>query len=106
LRHDYDAFTKRDTEILVLGPETSDSFRKYWQKEKLPFKGIPDPTHRILKLYGQEVSLFRLGRMPAQVIIDKNGRVRYVHYGHSMMDIPVNTEILSLLDSINSIPSP
>jgi peroxiredoxin Q/BCP len=51
--------------------------------------------------YGQEVNLFKLGRMPAQVIVDKAGRARYVHYGHSMSDIPPNAELLGLLDRIN-----
>jgi hypothetical protein len=40
--------------------------------------------------------------MPAQVIIDKQGMVRFVHYGHSMSDIPDNSELLALLDEINA----
>jgi peroxiredoxin Q/BCP len=68
----------------------------------LPFIGLPDPTHSVLKLYGQEVSLFKLGRMPAQVLIDKAGVARFVHYGHSMSDIPKNEEILALGDEINA----
>jgi peroxiredoxin Q/BCP len=39
--------------------------------------------------------------MPAQVIIDLHGVVRYVHYGHSMSDIPPNQELLALLDELN-----
>ena len=56
----------------------------------------------MLKLYGQEVNLFKLGRMPAQVLIDKEGMARYVHYGHSMSDIPSNEEILALIDEFSS----
>jgi peroxiredoxin Q/BCP len=55
----------------------------------------------VLKLYGQQVNLFKLGRMPAQVLVDKAGKARYVHYGHSMSDIPSNEELLALLDEIN-----
>jgi peroxiredoxin Q/BCP len=40
--------------------------------------------------------------MPAQVILDKQGVARYVHYGHEMSDIPNNDEILMLLDRLNS----
>jgi len=47
------------------------------------------------------VNLFKLGRMPAQVLIDKEGIARFVHYGHSMSDIPSNEEILALVDEIN-----
>ena len=97
LRQDYTQFQAEDTEILVVGPENSNAFSKYFQENNLPFTGLPDPKHNVLKTYGQEVKLFKLGRMPAQVIIDKTGTVRYVHYGHSMSDIPENEEILSLL---------
>jgi len=40
-----------------------------------------------------------LGRMPAQVMIDKSGKVRFVHYGHSMADIPENKELLDLIET-------
>ena len=97
LRRDYEQFVSLDTEILVAGPEKAEAFRDYWAKEKLPFIGLPDPEHRVLKLYGQEVKLFKLGRLPAQMLIDKSKKVRFVHYGHSMADIPPNEEILSLI---------
>ncbi len=51
----------------------------YLGKEALPFIGLPDPAASVLNLYGQEVNLFKLGRMPAQVLIDKAGVARYVH---------------------------
>jgi len=97
LRQDYQSFSKLDTKIVVIGPEDAESFQKYWKKEDLPFIGLPDPKHKILKLYGQEVKLFKLGRMPAQMLIDKFGMLRYVHYGHSMADIPLNEDIMNLI---------
>ena len=99
LRQDYQKFVKLNTEIIVAGPEKAEAFKSYWEKEKLPFIGLPDPEHKVLKLYGQEVKIFKLGRMPAQVIINKAGKVRFVHYGHSMMDIPENKELLDLLET-------
>jgi len=36
--------------------------------------------------------------MPAQMIVDKTGVLRFVHYGHSMVDIPENKELLELLN--------
>jgi peroxiredoxin len=102
LRQDYPQFVARDIEVVVVGPEDARAFAAYWQKESLPFIGLPDPTHSVLKLYGQEVNLFKLGRMPAQVLIDKAGVARFVHYGHSMSDIPKNEEILALGDEINA----
>jgi peroxiredoxin len=102
LRQDYEQFVERDTEVVVLGPENAKAFADYWAREALPFVGLPDPNHTVLKLYGQEVNLFKLGRMPAQVIVNKQGRVRFVHYGHAMSDIPENEELLALLDQMNA----
>ena len=101
LRRDYRKFEKENTVILVVGPEKAEAFTKYWEENKLSFIGLPDPKHSVLKLYGQEIKLFKLGRMPAQVIIDKAGMVRYVHYGHSMSDIPRNDELLKILAELN-----
>jgi len=102
LRQDYDKFQQRQAEILVIGPEDAAAFARYFGENDLPFIGLPDPAHSVLKLYGQEVNLFKLGRMPAQVLIDKNGIVRFAHYGHSMADIPPNAELLELLDELNA----
>ncbi len=101
LRQDYSQFADRDVEVVVVGPEDAKTFAAYFDKESLPFVGLPDPKASVLKLYGQEVNLFKLGRMPAQVLIDKAGVARYVHYGHDMRDIPENAELLALADEIN-----
>jgi peroxiredoxin len=100
LRQDFHEFEKRNTVILVVGPDSADAFARYWHENNIPFVGLPDPEHGILKLYGQEVNLFRLGRMPAQLLVDKNGTVRYVHYGHAMSDIPSNAEMIELIDKL------
>ena len=92
LRQIYEEFTRQEAEIIVIGPENAEAFKVYWYKEDLPFIGLPDPEHSVLKLYGQKVNLFKLGRMPAQVTVDKNGIARFVHYGHSMSDIPANED--------------
>jgi peroxiredoxin Q/BCP len=101
LRQDFEKFEELDTTILVVGPENDKAFAKYWSKNNLPFLGLPDPKHSVLKLYGQEIKLFKFGRMPAMVIIDKDGIVRFVHYGHSMSDIPENADVLGTLQALN-----
>jgi peroxiredoxin Q/BCP len=102
LRRDYHEFVKRQAQVVVVGPEDAKAFASYWQAHKLPFVGLPDPKASVLKLYGQEINLFKFGRMPAQVIVDKAGIARFVHYGHDMTDIPSNTEVLRLLDDMDS----
>ena len=101
LRQDFKKFKTENTDILVVGPENPNLFAKYWDDNDLPFIGLPDPKHSVLKLYGQEIKLFKFGRMPAMVIIDKQGIVRFVHYGHSMSDIPENKDVLETLQALN-----
>ena len=88
-------------EMVDMPPENAREFKKYWTKEQLPFPGLPDPQYRILNLYGQEVKLLKLGRMPAQVIVDIHGMVRFAHYSDGMQDIPSNKELLTLLDQLD-----
>ena len=101
LRDEFSSFVERDTVILVVGPEGPASFERYWTKNDLPFIGLPDPRHSVLKRYGQQIKIFKFGRMPAQAIIDKQGVVRYIHYGKSMSDIPPNEELLEIIDTMD-----
>jgi peroxiredoxin len=101
LRQDYQKFVDRQTEVIAIGPEDDKTFSDYWHNEHMPFVGIADSKHIIANLYGQKVNLVKLGRMPALVVIAKDSRIRYQHYGDSMSDIPSNEEILSLLDNLN-----
>jgi peroxiredoxin len=101
LRQDYQRFIDRDTEVIAIGPEDASSFARWWQDKQMPFIGIADPEHAVAGMYGQQVKLLRLGRMPASMVIDKKGRIRYRHYGESMSDIPTDEEVLSLLDLLN-----
>lgn len=102
LHQDFKLFSERDTIVVAIGPENAKSFQNYWEKNNLSFIGLPDEKHTVLKLYGQEVKLLKLGRLPAQMIIDKKGSLRYVNYGHSMQDIPGNDELISLLDVLQA----
>ena len=100
LRQDYRLFQQRDVEIVVVGPEKPAAFADYWHAQALPFVGLPDPAHSVLKLFGQEVNLFKLGRMPAQVLVDTSGVVRFAYYGHSMSDIPGTAEVIAAVDAL------
>ncbi len=100
LRQSIDQFKETDTEVLVVGPEKAAKFKAYFEEHNLPFFGLPDPKHSVLKLYGQQIKLFKLGRMPAQVLIDKSGTVRFGHYGHDMRDIPAASEMVELIRTL------
>lgn len=101
LRKDYQKFSELDIDVVVVGPEGAEAFRSFWVENELPFIGLPDPEHTVLKLYGQQVNLFKLGRMPAMVAVDKEGLARFAHYGKAMSDIPDNQDILELFGSFD-----
>lgn len=106
LRREYEEFEKRDTAVVVVGPENASAFGRYWADHQLPFIGLPDPRHHVLKLYGQEIKLFKMGRMPAQVLVDRSGVARFVHYGHDMTDIPTNAEIFEAIEALDGRGTP
>jgi peroxiredoxin Q/BCP len=104
LRHDYPEFTARGAEVIVLGPESPAEFRSFWLKASMPCPGVPDPHHTVLNRYGQEFSLLKFGRMPAQLLVDMDGLIRYSHYGGSMSDITSHQTLFTLLDRLNERP--
>ena len=67
----------------------------------MPLIGIPDPKHDIAQLYSQQFKLLKGGRLPALAVIDKDTKIRLMHYADSPGDIPADEEILSLLDNLN-----
>jgi peroxiredoxin Q/BCP len=101
LRQDYQKFVERTTEIITIGPEDADGFTKWWHVHEMPFIGIPDPIHDVGKLYNQEFKLFKGGRLPALAVIDREGKIRLMHYADSPGDIPSDEEIITLLDNLN-----
>ncbi len=102
LRHDYQEFVNRNSEVIIVGPNNVESFKRNWEMEDMPMVGLADPGSKVADLFQQEVNLLKLGRMPALFVIDRQGILRFTHYSRSMSDIPDNKTILSILDSINA----
>ena len=102
MRDDYAEFTAHGAEIIAVGPNDLASFQRYWANENIQYVGLPDPDHQVAKLYRQGVNLFKLGRMPLNCVVDINGRIRYVHYGSSMRDIPDNETFFNVIDQLNA----
>lgn len=86
---------------MCVGPDGARAYARYWSENQLPYLGLPDPKHTVANLYGQEWNLFKLGRVPALLVVDKMGQIRYQHYSDSMQDIPENSLVLSILDKIS-----
>ena len=101
LRDASDEYAKSDTLVLIVAPEPTEAFQEMWKAENIPFVGLPDLGFSVLKTYGKQAGLFKLGRVPTQVLIDKQGIIRYVHFGHAPSDMPTNDEILGLIKNLN-----
>ncbi len=102
LRQDYSQFTARNAEVLVVNPEGVAEVKSFAESQSLPFPMLVDPGHEIANRYGQEVNLFKLGRMPALAVLDRKGVVRHEHRGGSMQDTPKNADVLAVLDRLNA----
>jgi peroxiredoxin len=102
LRDEYQLFTRRDSEIVAIGPDKAEAFGLYWTAERLPFVGLPDTDHAVASRYKQEVNIFKLGRMPLVTVVDQQGLIRYAHYGASMSDIPQSKLLLEVIDMLDA----
>lgn len=101
LRQDYREFVVRSTEILVVNPDDARQVADYWRKEDLPMPGLVDPGHEVASQYGQQVKVLKFGRLPAMLVLDRSGAVRFKHRGDSMSDIVPNNKVIALLDELN-----
>jgi peroxiredoxin Q/BCP len=100
LRQDQAEFQARGAAVLIVGPDGPNAFRRYWEENDMPFTGLPDLRSRVAELYSQEVNLFKFGRLPALFVIDRQGLIRFAHYGETMRDIPPNALVLRVVDEI------
>jgi peroxiredoxin Q/BCP len=99
LRQSHQGFLDRVVVVAVIDPDSPEAVAQYWAKDRLPFAGLSDPEGKVLAALGQELKLLKLGRMPAQLVVDKSGIVRFAHYGASMSDIPSPDDVLAWVDS-------
>lgn len=100
LRQDYAEFTSRGAEVLIIGPDGPRAFKRWWQEESMPMPGLADVGSRVASNFGQQVKWLKWGRMPAMFIVDREGRIRWQHFGEEMSDIPTNETVLGLLDRL------
>jgi peroxiredoxin len=102
LRQEYQQFVDRDAQIVVLNPEDNAEVKAFKESLELPFPMLVDPGHEVAGTYGQEVNLLKLGRMPTLIVLDRAGTVRFEHHANSMMDTAKNSEVLAVLDRLQT----
>ena len=100
MRGEYPKFQALDCEIVDVGPDSAKKFRDYWAEHSMPFVGLADPDHVAAKRYQQAIKLLKLGRMPLQLIVDRDGIVRQRHDSGSMSDIPGIDTVLGELERL------
>lgn len=100
MRDDHAAFERLGAAIVVITRHDAEAMRKKWREARLPYPGVADPEGQITARFGQQWKLFALGRMPAQVIVDCQGKVALAHYGEGMSDIIPNAEVLDRLRAL------
>lgn len=70
-----------------------------YAKEEFPI--YYDENKEVVKRLHQEFKILKFGRMPALLIVDKEGFIRFAYYSESMSDILKNKELFQLLENLN-----
>ena len=90
----------------MLYPITADKPENAKQMEEKYAKGryavFYDESRKVADMLHQEVIRLKFGRMPALLIVDKQGIIRYAHYGDSMKDIPKNVELFEVIKAFKN----
>jgi len=101
LRDRYSEFTERGAEIVAIAPDTVDSARTFFEREKLPFQCLPDPDREVFRMYDVKSAMISLGQRPGLFIVDKDGVVRFAHLGFQQWEIPSVDDTLAKLDALS-----
>lgn len=94
LAQDSKGFKDCAMEVIIICPEDPRGVKNYLKENPSPFTFVHDESHLIADRYQQEVNLFKLGRMPAQLVFDESGNRLLEHHAKSMKDIVPNQSIL------------
>lgn len=97
MRDQHATFEAAGASVAVVVRERPERLRGHWAGLRLPFVCVPDPDGRIAASWGQQWRLLRLGRLPAQFVVARDGRVAFAHYARHMADIVPNEGILAIV---------
>jgi len=105
LRHDYEGFRSRETEILVIVPNGPRMIAKHVRDFAPPYPILTDKGGQVAQLYGICVRRTVLPALscvftPAIFLVDRSGTVRYANYTQSYIREPDNGEPLAVLDRL------
>ncbi len=90
-------FEEKKVKVMAICPENQKQIERYLTKQPLAFDVVADSTHEVAKTFGQQVKLLKLGRTPAQIVLDSEEKKVFEHYAKNMADIVENETILKQL---------
>ncbi len=94
LHQDIDKFESKKIRVVAICPDKESDIEKFIDDNNILFDMVSDRSHSIADKYGQQVNIFKLGRMPAQIMLDKNKEVIFKHYASNMKNIIENEDVL------------
>ncbi len=100
LHRDIEKFKVKNVRVVVVCPEKIDVVENFSDTNNISFDMVSDDKHVLARRYGQKVNYFKLGRMPAQLIMDSNAKFVFQHFANSMGDIIDNFDILDTFDEL------
>ncbi len=98
-----DNYTNKITSWVGVVEDSVEAARSYFDKNRLPFPCLVDPSHEIYHRYNVETKLLSLGQRPGLFIIDRDGIVRYAHIGSHQWEIPGNAQVLEVCRGLQFI---
>lgn len=102
IRDAYVKFKSYNTEIYAILPDNLENAKNFESTFAETYPIYYDDKKEVNKLLKQEVKPLKMGRMPALLIIDKQGIIKYAYYSDSMDDIPENEELFKILEKLNN----
>ena len=101
LGKDFEKFNELDAVLYAILPDNLENAQKFESEFAKTYPIYYDDKKKVNKMLKQEVKPLKLGRMPALLIIDKQGIIKYAYYSDSMDDIPENEEIFNIVKKLN-----
>ncbi|TFG18315.1 MAG: redoxin domain-containing protein [Promethearchaeota archaeon] len=98
-------FEELDGYLYPILADSEENAQKMEKKYARNYAIFYDPSKEVQKLLNQQVKIWKGGRMPGLLIIDKQGIIQYAYYSDSMKDLPKTEEILEVLKRINRQPN-
>jgi len=96
LRLDYDQFKALNTEVIVMVPNGPRMIERYIQSNHVLYPILTDKGAVVAGQYFQVKHFFKFG-VPSVFLVDREGKIAYVHYAETLISEPDNREPLAVL---------